>query len=707
MALPQPRCLHLLGSWPMACNHEPAQPPDSEAELPSTASRISIISSTLNLCAMPDRWAILIGINGYTTKPLRGCVNDVNLMKAYLEASSSPIKVTALTATPTTDPGSSPLQEKHDLWPTLSNLKRCVDQILALAVSGDFVYIHFSGHGTRFPRPPRLKYGKKSGGDVGLLFLNDSATECDELRGLALANTLKRMTDRGLFVTLTLDCCFSGDVYRQHEHANDNIRSMEHEFAFDIPADPEVNGSREGHQHYSLRDARALPNWLVKPEGYLVITACGPHEVAREVSLNGLSYGVLSYHLHGILTSLFARATQVSVHTIYNALVSMVHQNLAKQTPMLYGSNGAFFFGEVLHGGHATNISATYSSQQLVLEAGHAHGVNLGDEYILSPFWAGENVDGTVKDETLRAMVMFVGPVTSIIELLDISMSTATASHWKAQLVSRQASTRVGLMRSISRPSDLVTALQQLPFNRLSDIARTSADQCGLYIQFDKNRGYELLDADKKALPLPPIQQLDPLTKAVDHIATFSYYKAVEPPSHDSDFQSLFDISMRNEQNAKYNMEGVVDVVDQEELTLTVTNLSQTVTLYVTVLNFTPSWQIQYLSGEEGGTCFDVVPPVDPALHFTGTTEMAFAMAVPKHLRSSGCCDDIIRIIITNTPTSFDSLLLPKLSSILGQSTRGESPGLDSTKSIKAVPQILRQREEKVAIYTITIRTYV
>ncbi|EAW17239.1 putative caspase [Aspergillus fischeri NRRL 181] len=656
---------------------------------------------------MPDRWAILIGINGYATKPLRGCVNDVNLMKAYLEASSSPVKVTALTATPATDPGSSPLQEEHDLWPTLSNLRRCVDQILALAVPGNFVYIHFSGHGTRFPRPPRLKYGKKSGGDVGLLFLNDSATACDELRGLALANTLKRITDHGLVVTLTLDCCFSGDVYRQHEHADGSIRSMEHESAFDIPDDPEVNGSGESRQHYGLRDARALPNWLVKPEGYLVITACGPHEVAGEVTLNGLSYGVLSYHLHDILTSLLARASQVSVQTIYNALVSMVHQRMAKQTPMLYGSNGAFFFGEVLHGGHVTSISATYSNQQLVLEAGHAHGVNLCDEYILSPFWAGETVNGSVQEETIRARVMFVGQITSIVELLDISMSTATASHWKAQLVSRQASTLVGLMRSISRPSDLVTALQELPSICVSDSPRTSADRCGFYIQFDMNRGYELLDADQKALPLPPIQQWDPLIKAVDHIAAFSYYKAIEPPSHDSDFHSLFEISMRNEQNTKYNMEGVVDVVDQEELTLTVKNLSQTVTLYVTVLNFTPSWQIQYLSGEEGGTCFDAVSPADPALHFTGTTEMAFAMAVPEHLRSSGCCDDIIRIIVTNTPTSFDSLLLPKLSSILQQTTRGGSQGLDSTKSIKAVPQNLRQCEEKAAVFTVTIRTYV
>ena len=107
------------------------------------------------------------------------------------------------------------------------------------------------------------------------------------LYGLELACLLKKMVDKGLLITLVLDCCFSGSVVRHGDREYTGIRAVPYDSATDA-AYPQKSRTTISHQVGSdtLRNIHKLPKWLVNPDGYIVLAACGPHETAQELSLN-------------------------------------------------------------------------------------------------------------------------------------------------------------------------------------------------------------------------------------------------------------------------------------------------------------------------------------------------------------------------------------------------------------------------------------
>ena len=92
--------------------------------------------------AVKNHWAVLIGINFYgkplkDEKPLKGCVRDVESIKQYLEAGSTPLNVCTFTASEPSDPNSRHPAEKPDSWPTFENVTSSLTKIIAEAQPGD------------------------------------------------------------------------------------------------------------------------------------------------------------------------------------------------------------------------------------------------------------------------------------------------------------------------------------------------------------------------------------------------------------------------------------------------------------------------------------------------------------------------------------------------------------------------------------------
>lgn len=163
--------------------------------------------------AIATYYAILIGINAYPESPLKGCVRDVQEIKKYLEAMPNPVHIQMFTASPTDDSNSSRPIEDLELWPTHDNVTSSLKKITSSAKPGDFVYIHYSGHGTTVK--PSGEFSNRSTGDLALVLLEvANGTDIRYLRGLELAYLLRDMVAKNLIVTLVLDCCFSGSVVR-------------------------------------------------------------------------------------------------------------------------------------------------------------------------------------------------------------------------------------------------------------------------------------------------------------------------------------------------------------------------------------------------------------------------------------------------------------------------------------------------------------
>ena len=114
-------------------------------------------------------YAILIGIDDYPDKPLRSAVIDVEDNKKFLESlMKASVKIQTLTASQTDRTSSDPVKEK--LWPTYDNVISTFKTVTSLARPGDFVYIHYSGHGTR--KPPWGEFSDNSTGDLALVLLD-------------------------------------------------------------------------------------------------------------------------------------------------------------------------------------------------------------------------------------------------------------------------------------------------------------------------------------------------------------------------------------------------------------------------------------------------------------------------------------------------------------------------------------------------------
>ena len=267
---------------------------------------------------------------------------------------------------------------------------------MSSAKDGDFVYVHFSGHGTmREPlkdasnlsikgmAPVPSKFSNPSTGDAALAIL-EVTTEIKPryLRGEELASLIKMMVNKGLVVTLVLDCCFSGSVIRD----DSSIRYLKYDPKVDAAYPPASWVSTEGGATRTVyRNASMRSNWLIDPDRYTILTACGPSETTEDlVDCKGQRHGPLSY----FLLRAFAKLGYVGGQQrhIYSHLCARFRetrdQRKNEQNPMTYGNKNLGFFGPVGPDHNPTPIPIIkLADNSLQLEAGHAHGICNGDQF--------------------------------------------------------------------------------------------------------------------------------------------------------------------------------------------------------------------------------------------------------------------------------------------------------------------------------------
>ncbi|KAK4076864.1 hypothetical protein Purlil1_12546 [Purpureocillium lilacinum] len=241
-----------------------------------------------------NHYAILIGIDDYPYKPLRSAVRDVEDMKLHLESTlRDAVHIQILAESQTNQ---ELCDQAKDLMarPTHDGVICAFKTVISRAQAGDFVYVHFSGHGTR--KPPCGEFSDRTTGDLALVLLSHEERRVRYLWGFEMASYIKTMVDSGLVVTLVLDCCFSASVYRQE---GSDVRFLPYDAETDskYPSDPE----RLADKYPICRDTSMQPNWLTNPDRYAILAACGPQEGAVEPKFDGQHHGAFSYFLLRIL----------------------------------------------------------------------------------------------------------------------------------------------------------------------------------------------------------------------------------------------------------------------------------------------------------------------------------------------------------------------------------------------------------------------
>ncbi|KAK0717750.1 caspase domain-containing protein [Lasiosphaeria miniovina] len=622
----------------------------------------------------PAHWAVLIGIDFYVgERCLQGSVRDVETAKQYLEAGPTPVDIAILTATTPSDPGSRHPTEGPVLWPTYDNVLAKLKRVLEKAKGGDFVYIHYSGHGTRRKGD---EFTHPTGNLAFVLF--DDKYGSRYLRGETLAKCLREMVEQKLLVTLVLDCCHSGSVLRAGRVQGADIRAIDYNPAVDAtsPQDPDPFGPDS-----AIRGAQMLLQpWFINPDGdrYTILTACGPHERAWELKTEGGERrGALSYFLVEALSALRKSGVALTHQSLYQHLQTKFHASWPQQTPMRYGKQNLSFFGGLCIA-PSVGFTSVYRADgaRLCLSAGEAHGVHQGDEYLAYPFDTPE--DGTGGASVLLR-VETVHCLTS--DVVGVEETTAAAAQirtgWKARPMTQLSSrkTRVRLMASAASQLQRTEAVKQQRFLHLCTEGEDT-EPCIFHVAVNEHNEYEILDGSLERIASLPAISLDipgasnHVMDTLQHIATFKFFEGIENQIPNASFENSFTLSPLDGAEAS----SIFKVKHGDTWGFRVENRGDR-PLYLAIFDFTPSWQITNLVSQASDGTTLVVQPKDE--DGAGKEEVRLKMEVPPLFQGGQRqCEDIIKVFITSKQTSFPSMVLPKLP-VHGRSRKKATRGKD------------------------------
>ncbi|KAH7198298.1 caspase domain-containing protein [Fusarium flagelliforme] len=596
----------------------------------------------------PTHHAILVGINAYPDRPLKGCVRDVQKIKTLLQHHTVPIDIKIFTATQT----ETGIEEDPAHWPTYNNVTAAFREVTAAAKAGDCVYIHFSGHGTRME--PASEFSNEATGDLALALLHgQDASKIRPLGGHRFAMALNAMVNKGLVITLVLDCCFAASIYRLERT---NVRFMPHDSEiFVIDDDEPIEATEDAPSGY--RDVSMQPSWLIDPNGYAILAACGPHEEATEIIQAGVEHGALSFFLSRSLRDFGMNKRH---RDIFYRLSPSFKASALEQTPALYGNKNQEFFGPHTLATTRPVIPAFKSGQSLVLQAGQAHGLREGDDFILYPSGVVDHNDA-LHDNTVTARLKTLGPLTSLLQLMEGTPLKEINCVAEPQTKHCFHDFAISLSDKIAETDEWLAA-----FRRYSLAAHRASDNRSSLLSVEvAGKEYRIYKAGRELDNLPVLQRdtvsPEDIAALLEHVVRYEFAKTLTNNSPSPSFQSSFDINITTRSRARFVPNTTVKVTQDDsnkymfELVLQNNSAKE---LYLYVFSLGPFWQVDNVFCGSA-----VIPPLDESQGFTGRFSKKMRTEVPKEMRAKGLseCEDTLKVIVTSHPTSFDVLELPKI----------------------------------------------
>ena len=629
----------------------------------------------MEVTASPICWTLLIGINLYPddeeTEPLEGCVRDVEGIEHHLKDDPR-INLTVLKASTTNPRDATRPPEPDHQWPTLDNVRSHISLISSKAAPGDVVHIHFSGHGVRRKSQSR-DFGDHENGDLALV-LYDPISGVSYLQGLELAERLKEMVDRALQPVVVLDCCNSGAVLRG-KHGRGKVREAVYNAEIDHRS---ITGARKTLPNAReipkepRRDAKALPNWLLNPDGYAVLTACGPCEISREVEHNGYKNGPLTHILIPALRWMSLRHSMISLQSIYDYVSVQFRAGLVAQSPRRYGNPHICLLSPLKLKNSSLEKRVFWRSDELILEDGDIGAVTENDEYRLQPPWR----DRFEYLEPILFKVKTVYAYQSILEAVDPNMDVSLVkTAWRAvpcTHLSRRAIT-IDLSPRLQRDQwrDAI-AISGFLKPKLGT-ENISTPLGGVLIDIKEETEYQILDGERCEIPgLPTVSTSSPSAikdtiNLLDHLAKFKFIENMENRVPDLDFEKTIQVQMATSGGQVAEETGIIYVMQDEIVSLRCFNRSEE-PAYLTVFDLTPLLRVQNVLKKKYGGFKDVQRfGQGGARSVTDVQPLDIRMRVPAELDALGACDDVLKIFVTSRPVSLASFELTAISSSIGQ----------------------------------------
>lgn len=642
-----------------------------------------------------NKWALLIGIDlylhgnsrhnegGHTIHypSLGGCVNDIRLVRQFLrQVGVSDDHVLTLTAPNPAEHGVA-AHPSGNRGVTRRMVLYAFNKITQEAQPGDLVYIHYSGHGGR-ARTVYEDLKGRDGYDETLVPSDIEVPGGQYIRDVEVAKWLEAMVAKKLTVTLIMDSCHSGSATRSEGGAASRGIGVTDNTV--LPTDRQELVNIDGESTSACRGATGRQTWLLEPQGYAYIAACCILESAHEIQFsNGVTHGAFTYCLMEALRGDTGDATHELIHS---QVCALVHSYFINQTPVIAGDSNRLFFG-IGKGYYRTTyrVTGVDSARNCVtLDAGHLHGVRIGQEYDLHPF-----SDNSVSISTVRVQgVADITATATLIPTLGSDLSNV-AIGYEASL-SKNSPFVKALVRLVSPYSLVENTEQNLSLQRIRSFMDTDQSRylpwrlstpedksVSFLVHVNKSLQYEIRDSAGHQLPnIPAISVSDPesvvtLSRYIGHIIMYRRVeRLIESPTFASLSPTRFDFmgagDCTNESLATSEpcsalrvrvpkkRWGRYEVFNGQCIHLSFKNLGSA-PVYLTVFNLKQDWGIEEIYPLGASPSEEVLPGQERELHFT--------MEIPSPYLNEGWTEivDDLKAIITLQPTSLKSLELESI----------------------------------------------
>jgi hypothetical protein len=501
-------------------------------------------------------YALLIGIDSYLPNllsdgtyylNLKGCVRDINKVERYLleELKLPPEHVIKLTAS---DNGTTQPAEEPALWPTKQNILAAFDKLGRLCSPGDFVYIHYSGHGGRVLTPGKYRDVKGGDGyDEVLVPADLSNSEDNYLRDIELAKLLHTLVEKGLRVTVVLDSCHSGGATRSGVlggpagAAARSIGVVHDELPptrFPVASDEELTAAWRSQAQAGARSLEAGGGWLPEPKGYVLLSACRASEYAWEFEFT--DEGKSGALTHWQLETLKRLGPAASSKAVYDHVLAHVHSQFPTQTPQLQGERDRSMFGGAAFDrwDATTVLKVEPGGEELWLNAGQSQGVRKGTRFDIYPNRGGEREEG---GRLASAEVVEVEHVKSRARIVERFVNGASVEPGDRAVASEVEGMQVRHAVRIERRNGAAAGAQnEAPLEEVERLLRRGSSLLRLAeggepaaFGLEVNAASELVFVGQSGQTLgreaAPIKSADPNApyRAVERLAHFAKYRNV------------------------------------------------------------------------------------------------------------------------------------------------------------------------------------
>ncbi|MEQ1770889.1 MAG: caspase family protein [Devosia sp.] len=367
--------------------------------------------------AQAENYALIVAATKYPNLAekfwLKGPANDAILVHDYLVNNApQPFAEKNVTTLATADGLADP---------TKANILGALDKIAAEAKAGDFVYLHFSGHGTYQPAidDPTEPDGRDEvflASDVrmaepGGKFMPNAVTDNE------LGAAITKIRETGAFVWAIFDNCHSGTVTRAAMEEGDVVERKIEPADLGIPdsAFPEARDDETAQRVAPVGDAEEAQD---KPRGGLVAffaaqsTETTPERNFPVLQPDGSSkevkYGVFSYTIFSAL----AKSPAATYRELAQAVLQeYAARNTLKPSPLFEGDLDAPVFGSEAVASKLQWATALDTGDGSIgISAGQLHGLSSGTKLLLLANPSDED------DKAIGLMeVSATGPLRSII----------------------------------------------------------------------------------------------------------------------------------------------------------------------------------------------------------------------------------------------------------------------------------------------------